>query len=128
MGITRPSLYAAFGNKEALFRKALDLYEEEKLAYVRGALDAPTAKGVVERLLRGALENQCSDCEPKGCLGVISSIACGEGAEAIREAVIARRASSRPALIARLERGQAEADRSPEPDIAAITSCLFAGM
>src|SRR3546814_14799860 len=45
MGITRPSLYAAFGNKEALFRKALDLYEEEKLAYVRGALDAPTAKG-----------------------------------------------------------------------------------
>ena len=32
MGITRPSLYAAFGNKEALFRKALDLYEREKLA------------------------------------------------------------------------------------------------
>src|SRR3546814_6001693 len=94
MGITRPSLYAAFGNKEALFRKALDLYEEEKLAYVRGALDAPTAKGVVERLLRGALENQCSDCEPKGCLGVISSIACGEGAEAIREDGIARRPES----------------------------------
>src|SRR3546814_11303353 len=35
MGITRPSLYAAFGNKEALFRKALDLYEEEKIAYVQ---------------------------------------------------------------------------------------------
>jgi len=32
MGITRPSLYAAFGNKDALFRKALDLYETEKLA------------------------------------------------------------------------------------------------
>src|SRR4051794_29797280 len=31
MGITRPSLYAAFGNKESLFRKALDLYEREKL-------------------------------------------------------------------------------------------------
>src|SRR3546814_16765594 len=106
MGITRPSLYAAFGNKEALFRKALDLYEEEKLAYVRGALDAPTAKGVVERLLRGALENQCSDCEPKGCLGVISSIACGEGAEASREDAIARRASSRQALIDRLERSE----------------------
>ena len=38
MGITRPSLYAAFGNKDALFRKALDLYETEKLAYIRQAL------------------------------------------------------------------------------------------
>ncbi len=128
MGITRPSLYAAFGNKEALFRKALDLYEEEKLAYVRGALDAPTAKGVVERLLRGALENQCSDCEPKGCLGVISSVACGEGAEAIREDVIARRVSSRQALIDRLERGRAEGDLPPETDIEGLTSCLFAVM
>src|SRR3546814_3185962 len=64
----------------------------------------------------------------KGCLGVISSIACGEGAEAIREDVIARRASSRQALIDRLERGKAEGDLSPETDIEGITSCLFAVM
>jgi AcrR family transcriptional regulator len=41
MGITRPSLYACFGNKEALFRKALDLYERDKLAFVVQALEAP---------------------------------------------------------------------------------------
>src|SRR6201986_5691004 len=58
MGITRPSLYACFGNKEALFRKALDLYETEKLAYMHTALNAPTARGVAERLLRGALASQ----------------------------------------------------------------------
>src|SRR6202020_977184 len=46
MGITRPSLYAAFGNKEALFHKALDLYERDKLAYVGEALAATTARGV----------------------------------------------------------------------------------
>jgi AcrR family transcriptional regulator len=28
MGINRPSLYAAFGNKEELFRKALDRYAD----------------------------------------------------------------------------------------------------
>ncbi|MDQ3185436.1 MAG: TetR/AcrR family transcriptional regulator, partial [Pseudomonadota bacterium] len=77
MGITRPSLYAAFGNKEALFRKALDLYEREKLAHVSEAIDAPTARGVAERLLRGSLEAQMSECGPRGCLGVISSMACG---------------------------------------------------
>src|SRR3569623_2081793 len=58
MGITRPSLYAAFGNKEALFRKALDLYEREKLAYIGQALEAPTSREVVERLLHGALAMQ----------------------------------------------------------------------
>ncbi|MGN6278949.1 MAG: TetR/AcrR family transcriptional regulator [Sphingomonas sp.] len=128
MGITRPSLYAAFGNKEALFRKALDLYEQEKLAYMRGALDAPTAKGVAERLLRGSLANQCSDCEPKGCLGVISSVACGEEAEAIREEVIKRRQSSHKALVERFERAKAEGDLAADADIDGLTGYIFAVM
>src|SRR3954467_2531468 len=85
MEITRPSLYAAFGNKESLFRKALDLYEREKLAYVGEALKAPTSRQVAERLLRGALAMQTSDCEqPRGCMRVISSVACGPEAESIR--------------------------------------------
>src|SRR6266404_2363210 len=52
MGINRPSLYAAFGNKEALFRKALDRYVEKTRAFVRDAINEPTARGVAERLLR----------------------------------------------------------------------------
>src|SRR6478735_12078018 len=75
MGITRPSLYAAFGNKEELFKRALDLYESEKLAYVRSALDAPSARGVAQRLLEGTIQNITSDCP--GCLGVIASVSCG---------------------------------------------------
>jgi AcrR family transcriptional regulator len=66
MGITRPSLYAAFGNKEALFRKALDLYQREKIAYVEDALAQPTARQVAETLLRGALDNYCDPGEPRG--------------------------------------------------------------
>ncbi len=77
MGITKPSLYAAFGNKEALFNKALDLYEREKLDYMHAALDAPTARGVAERLMYGALDMYACPENPNGCLGVISSVACG---------------------------------------------------
>ena len=51
MGINPPSLYAAFGNKEALFRRALDRYEAQHEASWREALDAPTAYEAVERLL-----------------------------------------------------------------------------
>ena len=50
MGINRPSLYAAFGNKESLFRKALDRYAEGPAAFVRKALEEPTARAVAEKL------------------------------------------------------------------------------
>lgn len=108
MGITKPSLYAAFGNKEALFNKALDLYEREKLAYTQTALDAPTSRGVAERLLQGALAVQ-SGCDPKGCMAM-NSVTCGPEAESIRAEVLKRRASSAAALIDRFARARDEGD------------------
>jgi AcrR family transcriptional regulator len=110
MGITRPSLYAAFGNKEALFRKTLDLYEREKLARINTALDAPTTRGVVERMLRASLDVQTGAESPGGCLSVIGSLACGAEAEGVRAEVIARRASSEAAMMQRFERARAEGD------------------
>jgi AcrR family transcriptional regulator len=128
MGIAKPSLYAAFGNKEALFNKALDLYEREKLAYMTSALSAPTARAVAERLLRGALEVQTSTCNPKGCLGVIAASACGAEAESIKVHVIARRASSEAAVVRRFEvaRDAGELPETLQPQ--ALARYLFALM
>jgi AcrR family transcriptional regulator len=128
MGITRPSLYAAFGNKESLFRQALDLYEREKLAYVSSALEAPTARGVAERLLSGALEAQLSGDDPKGCLRVISSVACGTEAEGVRAEVIKRRESSNTALLERMRRAKAEGDFPSHVDPDAMVPYLGAVM
>lgn len=124
MGITKPSLYACFGNKEALFKKALDLYEREKLSYVRTAVEAPTAHGVAENLLRGALATHCGGEDPQGCLGVISMVACANEAPSIREDVIARRASAEAALIARFERAKTEGDLPENVDARALGQCL----
>ena len=126
MGITRPSLYAAFGNKEALFHKALDLYEQEKLNYMRAALEQPTARGVAETILRGALEMQTSPGEPKGCLGVIATMPCGAEADSIRVEMIARRASSQAALTERFEQAKREGDLPAAVDIGCLTSYLYA--
>lgn len=128
MGITKPSLYAAFGNKEALFHKALDLYEREKLAYMTSALEAPTARGVAERLLRGALQIQTSTCDPKGCLGVISTAACGAEAEPIKAEVVKRRASSEAALIRRFDEARAAGEFPDGLDSPALARYLFAIM
>jgi len=126
MGITRPSLYAAFGNKEALFRKALDLYETEKLSYIGEALKAPTARGVAQHLLEGALRNQTDKSEPHGCLGVISSVACGEEATSIRQDVLERGKIAHAVLIERMKQAIADGDFYGPVDADGITKYLTA--
>jgi len=126
MGITRPSLYAAFGNKESLFRKALDLYEREKLDYIGMALDEPTARGVAKALMLGGLENQMAKDEPHGCLGVISSVACGSEAESIRLEVLERGKVAKKALIDRFERAKIDGDLPSHVDVEGLTGYLFA--
>ncbi|WP_085808497.1 TetR/AcrR family transcriptional regulator [Sphingomonas sp. TZW2008] len=126
MGITKPSLYAAFGNKEALFHKALDLYEAEKLAYTREALQEPTARAVAEYFMRGAIDAQMSKCDPKGCLGVISATACGAEAESIKADIITRRASSQAALVERFRQAKRDGDLPDHVDPENLTLYLYA--
>ena len=56
MGINRPSLYAAFGNKKSLFRKVLGRYSKGPSVYLSEALREPTAHAVVERVLHGVVD------------------------------------------------------------------------
>lgn len=128
MGITRPSLYASFGNKEALFKKTLDLYEREKLDYIGEALKEPTARKVAEHLLRSALQMQMSNCDPKGCLGVINAVACGDEAESIRAEVIERGRVAKDLIVQRFERAKAEGDLPPQTDAVGLTSYVTAIM
>jgi AcrR family transcriptional regulator len=124
MGITRPSLYAAFGNKEALFKQTLDLYESEKLAYVGTALAAPTARAVVQRMLEGTIENVTSEC--RGCLGVIAAVGCANPNSPIQQDIRARATSSRNAMIARMQRAIDEGDFTMPVEAEGITQYLMA--
>lgn len=124
MGITRPSLYAAFGNKEALFKQTLDLYEHEKLAYVRTALDAPTARGVAQRLLEGTIINITSDCP--GCLGVMVSVKNNACSSPIQEDVRNRAKSSHEAMVARMQQAIDEGDFTLPVSAEAMTNYLTA--
>jgi AcrR family transcriptional regulator len=110
MGINRPSLYAAFGNKEGLFRKALVRYADGPAAYVGEALNEPTARVVTERLLGGAADLLTDPRNPRGCLMVQGALACGEAAAAVRRELIAQRAAGQDALRRRFERAVSEGD------------------
>ena len=120
MGINRPSLYAAFGNKEQLFRKVLDRYASGPLAYFSKALAAAKARDVIEKILFGAA-NMASDPRlPTGCLLVQGALACGDSAGSIQKETAARRATSEVALRRRLQRAKREGDLSPQANPAEL--------
>ena len=110
MGINRPSLYAAFGDKQALFLKALDRYADGPAAFTRAALKEPTARAVVERLFSGELDALTDKRNPPGCLMVQGALSCGREANPIRQELISRRAAAEAEIRRRLKRAQSEGD------------------
>ncbi len=110
MGINRPSLYAAFGSKEELFRKALDRYASGPGCYIQKALEEPTAREVYEKLLTGSVEMLTNPKNPQGCLAVQGALACGTDADPIRKELADRRAAGVAAIRERFERAKREGD------------------
>jgi AcrR family transcriptional regulator len=116
MGITKTSMYAAFGNKEDLFRKALARYEEGPAAYVARALQQPTAREVAAAFLAGSVGASTRPGCPSGCLGVQGSLAAGEAGRSARDTLTAWRDQGRRHLHDRFRRAVDEGDLPPDAD------------
>ena len=120
MGINRPSLYAAFGDKENLFRRVLDHYAEGPASYSHAALAEPTSRAVVERLLYGTADMLTAPRNPHGCLWVQGALACGNGADPVRRELISRRMAGEAALRQRLNRARIDGDLPAEANPASL--------
>lgn len=104
MGINPPSLYAAFGNKEGLFRAVLERYDARRQALMDRVLNAPDPRSVAKLFLEGVAEFTI-DTEgrnPPGCLLVQSGLSCSDAD--IPEVLAQHRAEKERALRARFER------------------------
>lgn len=131
IGITKPSLYAAFGNKEDLFRKALDRYIDGPGGYVQVAMAKPTVREVVEHLLLGAADAVTNPENPPGCLAVQAALCCGDAAESIKQELMSRRANGEDDLRKRFERAVTEGDLPADTDagdLARYVSAILQGM
>jgi AcrR family transcriptional regulator len=104
MGINSPSLYAAFGSKEALFAEAIRYYVDTVGSDAWASFrSAPTVREAVETYLgitAAALSGSTCDT-PRGCMVTLSSVAT-EGYEELGELVRAERALFLNSLKARL--------------------------
>jgi AcrR family transcriptional regulator len=125
MGINSPSLYAAFGNKENLFRKALDRYTNERSSFMEKALAAPTAREAVEAILRDSVAFMTERGHPKGCLVAQSALTCGDAAEPIKRELISRRMATETAIRERFKRAVAEGDLPADADPAALARYIM---
>lgn len=110
MGINRPSLYAAFGNKEQLFRAAVDRYVGSAASQVRRALERPTARAVAKELFDATINLVTDPKNPRGCLLVQGALACSDDSEPVRLDLLARRQAHEAAIRKRFERAAAEGD------------------
>lgn len=115
-GVNGPSLYAAFGNKEALFKKIVDRYIANPASYLKRALAEPTARQVAAAVLRNAIDMVAQPNHPDGCLLVHGALACHPDADPIRKELSQRRAGAESLVRRRLERAVAEGDLAKTAD------------
>lgn len=120
MGISRPSLYAAFGNKEALFRKALGRYLAGPAATLAQALARPQARAAIAAYLHAAADMLSQPEHPAGCLVVQGALSCGEAGAVIRTELAAQRETSLQALRDRLELGRRAGELAANCDVDAL--------
>ena len=126
MGINPPSLYAAFGSKEGLFRAVLERYDERRKGFMDKVLAAPDAKSVAQLFLDGVAEfaSDTSGRNPPGCLLLQSGLTCGD--QVIPDELARHRAEKERALRERFACAKKEGDLSSSADPAALARYLVA--
>lgn len=129
MGINPPSLYAAFGDKEELFRAALDRYIQraESCPYA----DEPTARGAIERLLTFLATDLTESGHPRGCLMMMAAATASNASSKLQKMLSEKRAESREHLKARIKQGMREGDVPPGTDAGALAdfySAIITGL
>lgn len=124
LGINRPSIYAAFGNKEALFRRALSKYAAGPVAYIADALSAPTANLVVEKILTQSALFLTDPANPSGCMMVLGALSGGKDSELIKQELIAHRKNFEEKLKQRFELAKTQSELAQNVDAASLAKYI----
>lgn len=123
MGVSPPSLYAAFGSKETLFREAVALYgRREGGTTLRALREQPTARAAVEAMLRDNAAIYADPSTPHGCLVVLGAPAGAPGDSAIREHLRDLRCQVLSALRDRLSCAVASGELAADTDVDALAA------
>jgi AcrR family transcriptional regulator len=127
MGISPPSLYAAFGDKQALFLETVDRYVTRGGADTQSLMgDAKTAREAVARFLEVSAQRLANPHFPRGCMVVLAAVSCSEEAAPVQHKLAACRATWEKALKQRIEQGIASGDVPAGTSAEALASFYMA--
>lgn len=123
MGINSPSLYAAFGSKEALFREAVQLYMNEGGGGIWGPLDSiDCARDAIDHVLHATALTFSQHSPSRGCLIVLASPQSQGGNPEIGEELEQHRNHNRCAIEQRLQRAIKEGELPASTDCRAVAN------
>lgn len=120
LDINRPSLYAAFGDKEGLFKLTLDRYRHDPASYVNVALAKPSAREVFESLMYGLVDLLTDKKNPGGCLFVCGAMTGGDASASILNEMRKRRLEGEEDIRKRFEQAVADGDLPRDADAAVL--------
>lgn len=123
MGINSPSLYAAFGSKEGLFREAAALYLATEDAKSKAILEGEqTARAAIHAMLRNSVANLARPGFPHGCMLILGDSNATPENDGVRQYLCQRRRDIQAGLETRLKRGIAAGDVPAGTDIKAMAA------
>lgn len=127
MGISPPSLYAAFGDKQALFLETVDRYVTRGGADTLSLMgDAKTAREAVAHFLEISAQRLTNPHFPRGCMVVLAAVSCSEEAAPVQHKLAACRAAWEKSLKQRIEQGIACGELAEGTSAAALASFYMA--
>lgn len=123
MRITAPSLYAAFGSKEQLYREVLDLYMSTHGDALAGTLASPgPCRDAIARMLAAAAHQFSRPGLPHGCMVANGALRCAkEHANAVKATGMLRRLGQ-DTLRLRIEAAIADGELPKRADAAGLAA------
>jgi len=123
MGITPPSLYTAFGDKEHLFLEAIDAYGKGPGVFgARALAEEPTARRAIQRMLEEGAAELTDARHPRGCMMVTAATNCSIAAEHVQEALVKLRALGIERMQKRIQQGIDDGELPADTDARALAN------
>lgn len=123
MGINSPSLYAAFGSKEALYLEAVRRFSETAAAGTFRALaEAPALREGLAGMLYAAIDCSTQFGRPRGCMIALGATHCAPENERIRKELKEMRRTLQDTLRLKFEAAIADGLLPPDSDAGSLAT------
>jgi len=131
MGLSPSSIYAAFGDKHALFSRAVKRYLDTRAQYAAEALEQPTLEKVIRALFDSTVAFLTTPGHPSSCMTLVGAMGCSVAATPAKDLLTEIRKQNEVAIRQRLLEARKSGELSWDINVSDYTrylSSILAGL